>query len=230
MTVLDDVGVATEFDRAMSRLRDLDPDAPRVYAVANMAVQSRRRWWALASGGSSGRFAALQARAAADRSDPARASIRVATDLVHCVVGRVAAAFVGVGQVWDPGPENVWIHLDSDVGIDWVGVRDVTLRDASDRPPMRGVVSVPCERSLAAWTAHRASLSLHVVARGLAELGPVDDAAIARIVGNSVLGASARVPYLGAVDSEVGWQRGQALLDAFTDIGLPVRATTNRMT
>ncbi|MFW0873954.1 hypothetical protein [Rhodococcoides corynebacterioides] len=230
MTVVDEVGVAGEFDRAMSWLRDLDPVAPRVYAVADMRHQTKRRWWALTAGESSGRIAALQARAMADRGDPAQAVLGVAADLVHCVVGRVAASFVGVGRVWDPGPENLWVHVDSDCGIDWVGVWDVVLRDTGSPAGRAGVVSLPCERSLAAWTAHRASRSLDVVTRGLSTLGPIDADAVGRIVGDSVLGASVRVPHLGAVDPEVGWRRGQLLLDAFTDIGIPVRTGSIRMT
>ena len=38
------------FGMACSRLRALQPEHPRVYAVAAMADQGKRRWWRLAEG------------------------------------------------------------------------------------------------------------------------------------------------------------------------------------
>lgn len=230
--------VDATFRRTMGALRALDPDAPRVYAVADMADQGKRRWWPLATGAPSGRFAALHRRALDDHPDPARAVEQVAAALVHAIVGRVAAAFVLGGAVWDPGPENLWIHLDSDVGIDWVGVRDPVLRSANlvgERDPMRrrngrpesrqpGTVSMPCPAALAAWTAHRCARSLDVLLDGLAGLGPLDRTSVALMVGESVLGASTRVPMSGGATPDERWRRGQVLLDAFVREGWRVRA------
>ncbi|MDQ1180505.1 hypothetical protein [Rhodococcus sp. SORGH_AS_0301] len=215
--------VSTAFRHTMTALRHLDPEAPRVYAVADMAEQSKRRWWSFATGLESGRFEALLRRSSLDHPDPRRAVDQVAAALVHAVVGRSAAAFVGCGRVWDPGPENLWIHLDSDVGIDWAGVRDTALRSVSGSGATAGTVVMPCDEALAAWTAHRAARSLEVAAAGLSALGPLDATQMSRIVGESVLGASARVPLLGGVSRDGGWHRGQMLLDAFVDAGWRVR-------
>ncbi|KQU03120.1 hypothetical protein ASG56_20265 [Rhodococcus sp. Leaf7] len=235
MTVLADIVVSppdrratvgAEFRRTMTTLRHLDANAPRVYAVADMAEQSKRRWWSFATGCESGRFAALHGRALLDHPDPHRAIEQVSAALVHAVVGRSAAAFVACARSWDPGPENLWIHLDSDVCVDWAGVRDTTLRSVSSASVGRssGTVGLPCDEALAAWIAHRASRSLDVAAQGLSTLGPIDRTGLGRIVGDSVLGASARVPMLGTDhDQEAGWRRGQMLLDALAGAGWQVR-------
>ncbi|MGU3437488.1 hypothetical protein ACNHUS_31320 [Actinomycetes bacterium M1A6_2h] len=211
--------------RSNTRLRGLDPDHPRVYAVADMSTQGKRRWWALASGSESGRIAALYGRAAQDATRPADAVEQVATALIHAVVGRSTALLALEARVWDPGIDNLWIHLDSDVGIDWAGVADTTLRvvagDANDG--RRGVVTVPCLEALVLWTAHRCLTSLSEIRRALAEVSVVDDDRFWRLVGSAVVGASSFVPVLGGTDQRAGWLRGQELLDAFVALGRPVR-------
>ena len=112
------------FDASCSALRRLDPEYPRVYAPANMREQGKRRWWALADGARSGRFAALYRRALVDHPHEAVAARQVATALIHAIVGRVATLLALEGRAFDPGADNMWLHLDSDVGIDWVGVTD----------------------------------------------------------------------------------------------------------
>jgi hypothetical protein len=42
------------------------------------------------------------------------------------------------GRAWDTGLENLWVHVDSEGAIDWVGVVDPTLRALPDDPFFRG--------------------------------------------------------------------------------------------
>jgi hypothetical protein len=217
-----------------TRLRALDPDHPRVYAVADMSTQGKRRWWALASGSESGRIAALCERAAQDTARPEDAAEHVATALIHAVVGRSAALLALEARVWDPGIDNLWIHLDSDVGIDWTGVADPTLRVLPDdahagRP---GVVTVPCLEALVVWCAHRCLTSLTEIRTALTEFAAVDSDRFWRLVGRAVVGASSFVPIQGGSDRRAAWLRGQELLDAFVSLGQPVRGElrSTRMT
>ncbi|GGG10767.1 hypothetical protein GCM10007304_26060 [Rhodococcoides trifolii] len=235
------VGAAARLAEASSvlahsniRLRRLDPEHPRVYAVADMSTQGKRRWWALASGSESGRIATLYRRAEQDATRPADAVEQVATALIHAVVGRATALLALEARVWDPGIDNLWIHLDSDVGIDWTGVVDPTLRVlASDANAGRpGVVTVPCVEALVMWTAHRCLTSLFEIRRALGECDAVDDGRFWGLVGRAVVGASSFVPVLGGSDQRAGWLRGQELLDAFVALGQPVRgqARSKQMT
>ena len=41
------------------------------------------------------------------------------------------------GRAWDTGLENLWVHVDSEGAIDWVGVVDPTLRALPDDPYFR---------------------------------------------------------------------------------------------
>ena len=50
------------------------------------------------------------------------------------------------GRAWDTGLENLWVHVDSEGAIDWLGVVDPTLRVLPDDPfcvdragPVRGL-------------------------------------------------------------------------------------------
>lgn len=216
---------AARFAGLAAGLRDLDPDAPRIYAVADLALQSKRRWWPLIDGATSGRFEALCDRVRTDHDRSDVVIDLVATALVHAVVGRVASAYVGFGYAWDPGVENLWLHLDSDVGIDWAGVADPRLRAVAGASGTRtdGVVDMPCEDALVVWIAHRCVTSLRLVEEALSEFGPVDGRRFRRTVGDSVLGTASRVPALAGLDSDIGWRRGQYLIDAFGNVGYPIR-------
>lgn len=220
------------FADVMERLRRLDPDHPRVYAIADMAGQGQRRWWALGGPRASERIESMIDRAEEDHPDRRVAALQVAGACVHAIVGRVATAVVLDGVAWDPGLDNVWMHFDSDVAIDWVGVADPTLRavgtdrvragvgDWSGAGDERRVVELPCERALMLWTAQRCLTSL---SSAYAALPGVDRMRFWSIVGDSVVGTACLAPILGDRDRGVAWRRGQALLDAFVALGAPVR-------
>lgn len=232
------------FADVMERLRRLDLDHPRVYAIADMAGQGRRRWWALGGPRAAERIEAMIDRAEEDHPDRRVAALQVAGACVHAIVGRVATSVVLDGVAWDPGIDNIWMHFDSDVAIDWVGVADPTLRVVSggryrprpgDYPSSHGegrrVVELPCERALMLWTAQRCLTSLSAT---FAAVPGVDRARFWSIVGDSVVGTACLAPILGDRDAGLtgrrsrgpAWRRGQALLDAFVELGAPVRGRT----
>ncbi|TQF68460.1 hypothetical protein FK531_14155 [Rhodococcus spelaei] len=213
-----------------TRLRAVHRDYPRVYAVAEMAEQPKRRWWALAQGIRGDRLHRMVARALEDVGDLEAAGAEVAAALIHAVVGRVAALVVLEGRAWDAGLDNLWIHMDSDGCIDWAGVADPVLRvlpgDCWSGSP--AAVTVPCERALLMWTACRCRTALSVVFDALVCVAPVDRALLWAMVGESVLGAATLMPVLGGVPESVATRRGQGLLDAFEAVGVPVRARAER--
>ncbi|MGF7120467.1 hypothetical protein AB4Z09_10835 [Rhodococcus sp. TAF43] len=227
------VSEATALADSCSRLRDVSPDYPRVYAVATMAHQGKRRWWPIASCTGGGEPAELQGhrvgqmyeRMLDDLHSPDAAAIQVASALVHAVVGRVAALVVLEGRAWDPGVDNLWIHMDSDSGIDWAGVVDDTLRVLPDDglAGSRDVVTLPCERALLVWTAHRCVTSLSAIRCALDGFASVDQLRLGSLVADAVLGVTTRVPILAGSSQSVASRRGQGLLDAFEAAGVPVR-------
>lgn len=208
-----------------ARLRALNRDYPRVYAVAAMAGEGKRRWWKLSTGLESDRVDHLLARSLQDLGNREAAAMQVATSLIHAVVGRVAASIVADGSAWDPGLENLWIHMDSDSGIDWAGITDETLRVApgSSQYGRDGVVEMPCEAALSIWVAHRCLTSLRAVHGAVSRRAPIDSVRFWGLVGESILGATAYVPILAGGGETAAWRRGQGLLDAFVDAGVPVR-------
>jgi len=213
------------FDDTRTRLRALAPDAPRVYAVARVDEEPRRRWWRLAGDDRAQRVELLYRRVLDDVEDPRIAVEQVAGALIHVAVGRVLAPVVLDGRAWDPGLENLWIHQDSDGGIDWAGVADDTLRVLPGDPAegTRGVVVLPCEQALAVWTAHRAVTALSAVHRTLQGCAPLDGARFWALVGRAVVTGAAQLPMLAASSRRVSTRRGQQLLDAFVSAGFPVR-------
>ncbi|MBF6353386.1 hypothetical protein IU449_02300 [Nocardia higoensis] len=213
------------FERTSSRLRALQPDHPRVYAVAAVSEHGRRRWWKLSEGVREGRIEVMYRRHAAEMRSADIAAEVVATALVHAVVGRVAALWVMDGRAWDPGLENLWVHNDNDGGLDWAGLEDTTLR-VLDGDPMSGragVVALPCERAMAVWLAHRCEASLTLVYEGLARCSRLSVHRFWSLVGQSVVGAATYVPDLARTDAMLGARRGQALLAALGDRGPAVR-------
>ncbi|MBJ8348487.1 hypothetical protein [Antrihabitans sp. YC2-6] len=213
------------FAEAATRLRRLSPDYPRVYAVAAMAEQGKRRWWGLQEGLDSGRVDLMYRRATAEMSSVSAAADVVATSLIHAVIGRVVASLVLDGRAWDPGIENLSIHLDSDGGIDWAGVDDTTIRLLPDDSlaGQTGTVTVPCEQALALWTAHRSMTALDAIYERLSMCADLDYRRFWGIVGEAVVGAATYVPMLGSAPATVGMRRGQAVLDAIANAGRPVR-------
>ncbi|NDV10821.1 hypothetical protein GXW84_41695 [Rhodococcus sp. IEGM 248] len=217
---------ATALDVSCTRLRALNAEYPRMYAVATMADEGKRRWWSLADDLEGDRVRRMWARSLEDVPDPDVAAMQVATALIHAVVGRVTALVVLEGRAWDPGLENLWIHMDSDEGIDWAGVADDTMRVLPDDPYAGAprTVTVPCERALLLWTVHRSLTSLHAVFDAIARLTPIDASRFWGLVGEAVLGAATYVPILAGGGEAAAQRRGQGILDAFVAAGVPVRS------
>lgn len=215
------------FERAGARLRALQPEHPRVYAVAAMADQGKRRWWRLRDGVREGRIELMYRRHAAEMTNDDIAAEVVATALIHAVVGRVVALLVAEGRAWDPGLENLWIHTDNDGGIDWAGLADTTIRvvegDRLEGEP--GVVTLPCEEALYVWLAHRCHPSLMLIQQAMGRCAGLGARRFWSLVGESIVGAATYVPALAGSPSSIGARRGQALLLALEDRGLPVRKT-----
>ncbi|RJO73474.1 hypothetical protein D5S18_19855 [Nocardia panacis] len=213
------------FGRVGARLRGLQPEHPRVYAVAAMADQGKRRWWQLAEGAGEGRVDLMYRRHAAEMSSPAMAAEVVATALIHGIVGRVAALLVLEGRAWDPGLENLWLHTDNDGGLDWAGLADTTIRVVAGDPLAgdRGVLVLPCGEAMTLWLAQRCASSLTLVQSTLARCARLSARRFWELVGESVTGAATYVPELARTDAALAARRGEALLAALEHRGLAAR-------
>ncbi|WP_062993876.1 hypothetical protein [Nocardia anaemiae] len=213
------------FGRACARLGSLQPEHPRVYAVAAMSEQGKRRWWRLEDGLREGRIELMYRRHAAEMISADTAAEVVATALIHAVIGRVVALLVAEGRVWDPGLENLWLHTDNDGGIDWAGLADTTIRvlDGDRLVGEAGVVTLPCEQAMYVWLAHRCEQSLRLIQGTLAECAGLGERRFWSLVGESIVGAATYVPDLARTDSLAGARRGQGILSALEERGLPVR-------
>ncbi len=213
------------------RLRTLYPECPRVYGVAVMEDVSKRRWWPLAAALSGDRLDLMYHGAALEMDSRTAAAQQLAATLAHAVIGRVVALVVLEGRAWDTGLENLWVHVDSEGAIDWLGVIDATLRVLPEDPcnlacgPVEGVVQLPSEAALATWIAHRCHRSLAPLFAKLYEVsgGAVSVASMWDIVGTAIVGAATQVPQLAGSSEAIGMRRGQAVLDALVGFGLPVR-------
>ncbi|WP_373693528.1 iron reductase [[Mycobacterium] burgundiense] len=213
------------------RLRNLYPECPRVYGVAVMADVSRRRWWPLASALNGERLELMFHAAAMEMDSRTAAAQQLAATLAHAVIGRVVALVVLEGRAWDTGLENLWVHVDSEGAIDWLGVVDPTLRVLPEDPcagtvrPAEGVVELPSEAALATWIAHRCHRTLAPLFARLHRVsgGAVSVAAMWHTVGTAIVVAATQVPQLAGSSEVVGMRRGQAVLDALVGFGLPVR-------
>src|ERR1700682_62327 len=144
------------------RLRELYPECPRVYGVAVMGDVPRRRWWPLAAALTTDRLDAMFDTAVGEMGARAAAAQRLATALAHVVIGRVVPLVVLEGRGWDTGLENLWVAVDSEGAIDWVGVVYPALRVLPDDPffsdrgvagaahcARAGIVRLPSEAALA---------------------------------------------------------------------------------
>jgi hypothetical protein len=215
------------------RLRELYPECPRVYGVAVMGDLSRRRWWPLAEAVTSDRLQAMFDIAAAETDSKAAVAQQLAATLAHVVVGRVIPLLVLEGRAWDTGLENLWVHVDSEGAIDWVGVTDPVLRTLPDDSVLDGdgVVALPSEAALATWVAHRSHRALEPLFVRLSEVsgGAMSVASMWHIVGGAVVSAATQVPLLAGSSELTSMRRAQAVLDALVGFGLPVRGT-GRMT
>lgn len=226
------------------RLRELYRECPRVYGVAVMGDLSRRRWWPLAEVLTTDRLQAMFDLAAEETDSRAAVTQQLAATLAHVVVGRVVPLVALEGRAWDTGLENLWVHVDSEGAIDWVGVVDPTLRALPEDPyfgsrgalrighsARDGIVALPNEAALTTWVAHRSHRALQPLFAKLAEVsgGAMSVASMWHIVGGAVVSAATQVPLLAGSSEVTSMRRGQAVLDALVGFGLPVRGTT-RMT
>jgi len=208
------------------RLRRLTPDAPRVHGVALMADVSRRRWWPLESVVRTGRLAVMYEAAVAELDNRRTAAAQVAAAFTHAVLGRVLTLLMLEARAWDAGPDNLWMHVDSEGAIDWAGVVNPTLRVLPDDPASTGVVRLPGEAALATWTAHRCHRSLAPLFEELQDLsgGALTMTAMWQSVGAAAVITATQVPLMSGAGEVVCMRRAQAVLDALAGFGLPVRA------
>ena len=155
------------------RLRELYRECPRVYGVAVMGDLSRRRWWPLAEILTTDRLQTMFDTAVAETGSRTAVAQQLAGTFAHVVVGRVIPLLVLEGRAWDTGLENLWVHVDSEGAIDWVGVVDPTVRAlpedpffhdrrrvAAGRAAQDGIVALPSEAALTTWIAHRSHRAL----------------------------------------------------------------------
>ena len=218
------------------RLRELYPECPRVYGVAMMGDLSRRRWWPLAEAVTADRLRAMFDNAAAETDSRAAVASQLAATLAHVVVGRVVPLLVLEGRAWDTGLENLWVHVDSEGAIDWVGVVDPKLRALPGDPALQdpvtpaGIVALPSEAALTTWVAHRSHRALEPLFVRLADIcaGAMSVASMWHLVGAAAVSAATQALLAGSSEL-TSMRRAQAVLDALVGFGLPVRGTT-RMT
>ncbi|MGV0717664.1 iron reductase [Mycolicibacterium sp. XJ662] len=217
------------------RLRELYPECPRVYGVAVMGDLSRRRWWPLSEALTTDRLQNMFDLANEETDSPTAVTHQLAATLAHVVVGRVIPLLVLEARAWDTGLENLWVHVDSEGAIDWVGVADPTVRALSDDPYFDnrravrdGIVALPSEAALTTWVAHRSHRALEPLFAKLAAVshGAMSVASMWHVVGTAVVSATTLVPLLAGSSELTAMQRGQAVLDAFVGFGLPVRGTS----
>ncbi len=246
-TVVDDPLIAAMvIDRVLPlhessrRLRELCPECPRVYGVAVMADLSHRRWWPLSELLTTERLKVMFDHAAAETDSRVAVAAQLSATLAHVVIGRAVPLLILEGRAWDTGLENLWMHVDSEGAIDWVGVTDPTLRALPDdpgfgqRPGTRrrhgardGIVALPGEAALTTWLAHRSHRALEPLFGRLHAVSgrvlPVP--AMWHIVGATVVTAATQIPLLAGSGELTGMCRGQAVLDALAGFGAPVRGS-----
>ncbi|OKH77649.1 iron reductase [Mycobacterium sp. SWH-M3] len=231
------IGRILPLHESSRRLRELYPECPRVYGVAVMGDLSRRRWWPLSDALDADRLQAMFDVAVAETDNRAAVAQQLAATLAHVVIGRVVPLLVLEGRAWDTGLENLWVHVDSEGAIDWVGVVDPVLRALPDDPYLKGritrianasydgIVALPSEAALTTWVAHRSHRALEPLFGRLAEIsdGAMSIPAMWHMVGAAVVSAATQVPLLAGCSEVVSMRRGQAVLDALVGFGLPVR-------
>ncbi|MCP9275154.1 iron reductase [Mycolicibacterium arenosum] len=222
------------------RLRELYPECPRVYGVAVMGDLTRRRWWPLSEVLTTDRLQVMYEAAAAETDSRVAVAQQLAATLSHVVIGRVIPLLALEGRAWDTGLENLWVHVDSEGAIDWVGVADPTLRVLPDdvyftgrsglrqRHPVRDrIVALPNEAALTTWVAHRSHRALTPLFDKLVDVtgGALSVSAMWHVVGAAVVSAATQVPLLAGSSEMTSMRRGQAVLDALVGFGAPVRGT-----
>lgn len=226
------------------RLRELYPECPRVYGVAVMSDLTRRRWWPLTDVLGTERLRDMFDAAAAETESRTAVALQLAATLSHVVIGRVIPLLVLEGRAWDTGLENLWVHVDSEGAIDWVGVVDPTLRVLPEDPYFGGrdglrlrhpardrIVALPNEAALTTWVAHRSHRALEPLFDKLLEVcdGAMSVAAMWHAVGAAVVSAATQMPLLAGSSELTSMRRGQAVLDALVGFGAPVRGSTRAL-
>jgi hypothetical protein len=224
------------------RLRDLYPECPRVYGVAVIGDLTRRRWWPLEEALTTDRLRVMFDAAAAETDSRMAVAQQLAATLSHVVIGRVIPLLSLEGRAWDTGLENLWVHVDSEGAIDWVGVSDPTLRVLQEDPYFDGhpgghsgmrrrhpsrdrIVALPSEAALATWVAHRSHRALQPLFERLHDISAaaMTVSAMWHTVGSAVVGAATQVPLLAGSSELTSMRRAQAVLDALVGFGAPVR-------
>src|SRR4051812_1839547 len=199
------------------RLRELFPECPRVYGVALMRDLSHRRWWPLAEAVTTDRLKTMFDIAAEETDSRAAVAQQLAVTLAHVVVGRVVPLLVLEGRAWDTGVENLWVHVDSEGAIDWVGVVDPQLRALPDDPALSGraaaagIVALPSEAALITWVAHRSHRALAPLFERLSEVcgGAMAVASMWHIVGGAAVSAATQVSMLAGSSELTSLRRAQ---------------------
>jgi len=221
------------------RLRELYPECPRVYGVAVMGDLTRRRWWPLSEVLTTDRLRVMFDAASAETDSRTAVAQQLAATLSHVVIGRVVPLLALEGRAWDTGLENLWVHVDSEGAIDWVGVADPTLRVLPDDPyfssghsglrrrhPARDrIMALPSEAALTTWVAHRSHRALAPLFDKLLDVsaGALTVPAMWHVVGTAVVSAATQVPLLAGSSEITSMRRAQAVLDALVGFGAPVR-------
>ncbi len=220
------------------RLRELYPECPRVYGVAVIGDLTRRRWWPLSEVLTTDRLRVMFDAASAETDSRVAVAQQLAATLSHVVIGRVVPLLSLEGRAWDTGVENLWVHVDSEGAIDWVGVFDPTLRVLPEDPYFSGhsglrrrhpardrIVALPSEAALTTWVAHRSHRALAALFDKLYDIsaGIVTIHAMWHIVGTAVVSAATQVPLLAGSSEVTSMRRAQAVLDALVGFGAPVR-------
>lgn len=223
------------------RLRELYPECPRVYGVAVMGDLTRRRWWPLSEVLTTDRLHVMYEAAAAETDSRVSVAQQLAATLSHVVIGRVIPLLALEGRAWDTGLENLWVHVDSEGAIDWVGVADPTLRVLPEDAYFTGrsglrqrhlvrdrIVTLPNEAALTTWVAHRSHRALAPLFDRLVEVsgGALSVSAMWHLVGAAVVSAATQVPLLAGSSEVTSMRRAQAVLDALVGFGAPVRGTS----
>lgn len=221
------------------RLRELYRECPRVYGVAVMGDLSRRRWWPLGEILTTDRLSTMFDAGVAETDSRTSVAQQLAATFAHVVIGRVIPLLVLEGRAWDTGLENLWVHVDSEGAIDWVGVVDPIVRALPDDPAFRsrrmvgraapeGIRALPSEAALTTWIAHRSHRALEPLFDKLATVsgGAMPVSAMWHLVGGAVVSAATQIPLLAGASEVVSMRRGQAVLDALVKFGLPVRGTS----
>ena len=218
------IGRPLPIHESSRRLR-LTPTAAGA-GVAVLADVSRRRWWPLDSAVADGRLREMFEASAADLGNRRGAGQQLAAALVHAVAGRVVTLLTLEGRAWDAGPGNLWLHNDSEgpsTGPGWwtrrCGCCPMT------RSPMTSS-GCPARRRWPPGPRTAATFRWRRCSPNLCDLtaGALSTAAMWRMVGTCVVVTATGIPLRTGAGELICMRRGQAVLDALTTFGLPVRA------